>query len=289
MPISESQIIFLLSGGQSNRDITKSVGGLPSTTRIDNGLNNLFEDLTQSQSVAGYVDYRCFYVKNVANQDWETVYVYMKDQPDGGAFGTLGVELNDDKQQFNIVSKNGANGGHFTVNFGSSTNLSVGYDSDIAIFANNFREALINSGECSEVSVTGKVYPNASYPPYYTNMTFQVFLIEFTGPDGHRNQPLVELNTNDLTCLPGDTINITASKLVKGAPSNTIAPEMPNTTTAPDNVLFQITTRNNPIEIGTIKVGESVPIWLRRELSPGTEQLLGDSFTVGLLGTSSIF
>jgi hypothetical protein len=65
MPISSSDIQKFLSGGSANTNPNASLGGIISNTQIvDNTLNNLFDVVVGSESKAGDVEYRCYYVKN---------------------------------------------------------------------------------------------------------------------------------------------------------------------------------------------------------------------------------
>jgi hypothetical protein len=65
MPISSSDIEFYLSGGSGNTDPDLSLGGARSTTAITAaGSNNLFDDISGSESASGETTYRCFYVRN---------------------------------------------------------------------------------------------------------------------------------------------------------------------------------------------------------------------------------
>ena len=54
--------------------------------------NNLFDNISPAQSLAGYVDYRCFYMKNTAvTGNALDVRVWVKKQPDGA--DTLAIAL----------------------------------------------------------------------------------------------------------------------------------------------------------------------------------------------------
>lgn len=65
MPIVTSDIKYLLTGGSSNTDPNASLGGAPSTTAIvDNTSQNLFQNVTGAQSLAGFIDYRGVAIQN---------------------------------------------------------------------------------------------------------------------------------------------------------------------------------------------------------------------------------
>jgi hypothetical protein len=65
MPIASSDIKIFLSGGSGNTDPNASLGGVKSSTEVtDNTLNNLFDDVSGTESAAGDTEYRCVYVYN---------------------------------------------------------------------------------------------------------------------------------------------------------------------------------------------------------------------------------
>jgi hypothetical protein len=65
MPIVASDIHIRLSGGAGNADPNASIGGIVSSTQVtDNVLNNLFDDVTGSESLPGEDEFRLFYVLN---------------------------------------------------------------------------------------------------------------------------------------------------------------------------------------------------------------------------------
>lgn len=84
MAIVEADIEFRLSGGATNTDPTKALGGAMSTDPggviVSGDVHNLFDAVTGDQAAAGHTDYRCFYVKNdhgsltwIAPKLWELV------------------------------------------------------------------------------------------------------------------------------------------------------------------------------------------------------------------------
>lgn len=65
MTIAAGDIKFYLSGGSGNTDPNASLGGAISTTEVSGTpLNNLFDNLSGAETLAGDTEYRCFYVKN---------------------------------------------------------------------------------------------------------------------------------------------------------------------------------------------------------------------------------
>ena len=64
MPINSANLLYYLSGGTNNTNPNASLGGARSTTPVGTSINNLFDDVTGSESTAGMSDYRCFYFRN---------------------------------------------------------------------------------------------------------------------------------------------------------------------------------------------------------------------------------
>lgn len=65
MPIASSDIIYRLSGGAANSDPNAALGGAKSSTAVSSTpANNIFDDVSSAESVAGDTEYRCIYVHN---------------------------------------------------------------------------------------------------------------------------------------------------------------------------------------------------------------------------------
>lgn len=65
MSVLASDIKFYLSGGAANSNVNASLGGAKSSVAIvDDTLNNLWDDVSGDEHVAGDTEYRCFFVKN---------------------------------------------------------------------------------------------------------------------------------------------------------------------------------------------------------------------------------
>lgn len=65
MPIVTGDIDFRLSGGAANSDPNAALGGAKSSVEIVAAtLHNLFDQVSGDESVAGDIEYRCFYIHN---------------------------------------------------------------------------------------------------------------------------------------------------------------------------------------------------------------------------------
>lgn len=72
-----NEIKFFLSGGSSNQNPFLSIGGSISNTEIVNGLlNNLWSDVSETDSTNGIVDHRVIFVKNVSGGALADVRAY---------------------------------------------------------------------------------------------------------------------------------------------------------------------------------------------------------------------
>lgn len=64
MPISGANLKFYLSGGAANANPNLALGGIRSTTVVGAGLNNLFDDVSGDEALAGDIEYRCLFFRN---------------------------------------------------------------------------------------------------------------------------------------------------------------------------------------------------------------------------------
>jgi hypothetical protein len=64
MPVSSANLKFYLSGGSGNTNPNACLGDARSTTPVAGTINNLFDDVTGSESTAGSTEYRCLYFRN---------------------------------------------------------------------------------------------------------------------------------------------------------------------------------------------------------------------------------
>lgn len=71
MAVSASDMKFFLSGGAANTDPNASIGDEVSATEVDFGTiaENLFDNVTAGEALAGHVDYRCIYLFNTNGSD----------------------------------------------------------------------------------------------------------------------------------------------------------------------------------------------------------------------------
>lgn len=79
MPIVTGDIKKYLSGGAANADPNAALGGAISSVEIvDDTASNLFDTVTVTESSAGDIEYRAFFVKNThATLTYEDVTIYI--------------------------------------------------------------------------------------------------------------------------------------------------------------------------------------------------------------------
>lgn len=94
MAIAASDIKFYLSGGAGNSDPDASLGGAISTTAItDATLNNLFDDVSGDEALAGDTEYRGFYVKNDHGAlTWSNVVAWIQTNTPGADTVEIAIE-----------------------------------------------------------------------------------------------------------------------------------------------------------------------------------------------------
>lgn len=95
MPVTATDLKAYLSGGASNTDKNASIGGIISSTLItDNVVANLFDNVSYAESVAGDIEYRCFYLKNTNGTDTVTaVLAWIQSQtPSGSTVIAIGLD-----------------------------------------------------------------------------------------------------------------------------------------------------------------------------------------------------
>ena len=271
MVVSASDISFVLSGGASNIDPNKSIGGNPSAQPILG--NTLFDNVSEDESDAGHVDHRCFYIFN--DNLTETFFgtkIWIHSEVANGATVEIGFNIQDDLQTITIVGP--LTGGTSTFTF-DSNNFNVAFNSDLATFGSNFATALNALSDLSEVQVSASIFNTG------LSSETRIFEILFQGNDGKRNQPQIALSSNGYT----GAISVTIAKLVEGGPINSIAPEIDVETTAPSGITFTYPTEIAPQLIGDLKALEGFPVWVKRTTDEETEALESDGFTVRFQGS----
>lgn len=79
MAIVNTDLVLRFSGGSGNTDPNAALGGAKSTTAVtDNVINNLWDNVSGTESNAGDTEYRCGYIHNAhATLTAENVRIYI--------------------------------------------------------------------------------------------------------------------------------------------------------------------------------------------------------------------
>lgn len=268
MALSASDIVYVLSGGSGNTDPNQALGGEPSAAPLVSGLNNLFPDLDPDQSLAGYVDYRCFYVfNNSGDTTFKNVRAFVTFESPGGSAIAIGLPVVDEKQ---TVTVSGAPvSGGFTLAYESSQ-FTVVFNADLATWASNFQNAIRTIPFFDDVEVTAQAFTSAT-----------VFTITFKGDAGKRSHPMLTLVANNLS-----EGSIAFAKVQPGSPINLIPPETGGPTTPPNNVEFTYPTQAQPVTLGDLRAMEGFPVWVQRSTLPGASPKSLDSFKFRVTGVA---
>src|SRR3990167_10806612 len=127
--IQGSDIQYVLSGGPANNDPNLSLGGDPSSVGISDGINNLFDDVSDEESQAGATDYRCFYIfnNNVTDSFYGTK-LWIESEVAEGSDINVGIPLKDDIQKITITGN--VTSGNLQLVY-DTTSFSFNFDSDV--------------------------------------------------------------------------------------------------------------------------------------------------------------
>ena len=170
---------IVLSGGSSNLDPTKSLGGDPSSSPVaPNVLNNLFDDVSKDETAFGHEDYRCVYLFNDGPSPLYNLRLYVEQDFGVGTSVELGVERQNEVQTITIGP---AHGGELLLTYGQHT-FSLPHNPSSAALASSLRSALLSVGPPGDplfrdVGVVGRDAPGGG----------SVLTASWSGRDGGRN------------------------------------------------------------------------------------------------------
>lgn len=256
---------FFLSGGSSNLDPDESLGGSPSSTPVDDLINNLFSDVTGDQVALGYTDYRCFYVVNDSLNTYANAKFWLDFEYPDGSNVQLGATLADEVQT--IAFNNYPEGGSIKINLDGYITDGIAYDPSPGTQASFLQAALRALPNASDVvvSVLGTDY----------------FQATFSGQNSHHKYPLMILTENNLTPQPGgDPPTVTFVELTSGSPINLIAVDIGEPTTPPTGITFSQPNETEPFDIGLLKPTEVFAIWIQRITDPETQPVSLDGLRI---------
>lgn len=264
-----SDISVVLSGGAYNLSPNQSLGGDPSVTPITSDtLNNLFNDVTSEDNIYGIEDYRCIYYFNDGDTTIYTAKTFILSDFQSGATIQIGVSDYDESQRILVTGL--PTGGSVTLSY-DSNNFVLNYDSDISVMALSLQDSLNSLVDGDGESILQDCVVTAQ--PIQTNIFFDVL---YTGMDGSRSHPTIQVVSNDFT----PSVTVTTSKLRSGSPINTIAPQIDSSTTPPGNVGFYASNSDSPISLPKLRTGDGFPLWIVRVIPASTSAKSNDGFSI---------
>lgn len=271
MAISESDISLVLSGGSTNTNPNLALGGQPSANTVGMSINNLFSDVTSTESAAGAVDYRCLYLFNDGADPIYTIKLWVDAEIEGGSTIQIGASVQNESQRITISGAT-VTGGNFKISYKGAEFTSF-YSSDLAVWALDLQNGLNSLVDTDSVPLLTQVQVLARN----AGGTI-IFDVVFAGIDGNRDHDLLVIEENNLT--PGVTIAV--QLLLQGGPINTIAPEIDQDTTPPGGVTFFGTSASSPITLPKLEPTEGFPFWIQRTTPSGTSSLDADGFSLAV-------
>lgn len=276
MLTSANDITFVLSGGTANINPNNALGGDPSSTPItDDTINNLFADVSITESDTGIEDYRCIYVFNDGETAIYNLQLWIEDF-DSGSVMNIGTENRDEVQRITISGAT-ITSGSFTLSYNSTTFVS-NYNSDLAVWAAALEDSLISLLDDDDALYFKELAVIAQ-----SVGTSVIFDIIFSGLDARRNFDQFEVIENNI--LP-DSVSIFITTPQEGAPINTIAPEINVSTTPPGGVTFVAATESSPIILPILNPEEGFPLWTKRTVEAGVLAQERDGYTLKIRAES---
>ena len=262
-------ISIVLSGGTNNLDPNLSVGGDPASAPIVDGvLNNLFDDVSPEEAEDGVEDYRCIYIFNDGPSVIYTLTIYIASDFDGGASIELGIEDRSETQRIAINSI--PDGGSMTLSYEGISFVST-YNGDLGEWALSLQDSLnslVNTDGIpllQEATVTAEVSDGST-----------IFDVNFNGLDSNKNHSEIVVVENNIS--PESNINVTTPQ--RGAPIDTIAPEINSELTPPGGVSFFPASDAQPISLPQLFPDSGFPLWIKRTVIAGTTAVASDGFTL---------
>ena len=270
-----NDIVFLYSGGTSNFNPKKSLGGLKSVYEIPPVLDNLFSDASEKETQTGITEYRCIYVQNNSETiPYYSIELYFDDSKSTPNNLSLGLNFSNDTQ--NLVISGNVVSGYFTLGIYGETTYNIDYNSAPSVFAENIQFALNDALGAGSIGVSvlingttgsigGSVLSNAT--------NYLSFSITFFGKFSKKSQPLLIVVTNNLILSNSSAPIISISKMYYGTPINNDAEQIGNSLSKPPNINFYNPTLDNKRLVGDLLPGEYFPVWIKRTIKAGVGPL----------------
>jgi hypothetical protein len=254
--ITANDIGYFYSGGAGNTNPELSLGGLPSVHTIPaNSINNLFDNITETQRTSGLIDYRCIYIANVNPADTlYQAYAKIPIQTAGGGEVLIGYKLSTDIQ---------------TVTF--SEPLPSSY---ILQYNNGSTTLTFNIPDLTVASLQTAL--ETTFSGVYVTGADATLTIQFLGSSKyHYFYPFTTT-----------TANVTTAKFADGGPINYYPTPLDSKYTPPGGIIFGTDTLVGGAEaLPEFRHGEVFHLWCKRTVQAGVTQQDNDGFTISITGT----
>ena len=271
--VSETDLVFVLSGGAFNTDPQASLGGPASNQILGNLTNGLFGRVTTVKLSSGAIDHRAFYVFNdhpIGSIGGVTVWA--EDEAEHAEMW-FGVTVRDAVQQIHFSGS--PTGGTFALvhsymlagELETEQTGDIPWSADPTTTADAIEQALANIG-LNSVEVDGALSDGWRYT------------LTFTGEEGGR----VQLPLAVVSGITG-FVTWTVTEQAAGSPINTVAPETGFESVPPVGITFvRAGGEESGIVIGTLRPLDSFPVWLRRVTLADSPEYDRDRFRVVVVG-----
>ena len=276
MITNQEDIAIVFSGGADNKDPNQSLGGAPSSHRIrDNFLNNLFSDvLLPTNAARPLEDHRCFYIFNDGPTTLHSFRMAIEEER-GGGLVELGVKYRTDSQR--IVLDPVPSGGTLVVSY-QDYNLAVTTSNGFENWTAQLRERLLNlrfqSGE--KILAGLELEPAISGQRLNLNLSFGG-TVENERPSDYRNM--------DAFSAQHSQVNAQSFRILNGAPVNTIAPSLSQSTEIPPDVVFFKPDMADSFYLPRLLPSDGFPVWVKRRTEPDAPAKESDGFSLFISAT----
>jgi hypothetical protein len=276
MTLQNDDIKLFYSGGGSNNDPDSSIGGAISNYVLSS--NRIFDNVSAAQNTAGYTDYRCVYFNNINSTDTLlNAGIYVDSQVSGGASITIGIEVNNDRQDIYIANAGSVSSGTVTLQFydfftDANIQFSFAHDLNISIWASNFQTSIRSISGLEQVTISGSYLGTTAY-----------FSVNFIGTSSKRYFESLEVVSLSQSFVDVNA-TFTLQKVFDGGPKLKTATEIASEINAPNNITFVETSSSSPLLIGNLKPTEYLPVWIKRTVVAGVNSMENDGFSLKIKG-----
>lgn len=246
---------FRYSGGTSNKDPLKSIGGAMSTTPIiTDKKDNLFETFPDNRTgnEKEYTDYRSLYVVNLyTDRVCRDTKIELYSSSAYNSEVSLGTLSRNEIQKITFTNPSNISGGGFVLWHKTTPTITINWSANQETLRLNIEAALrgVEDLQSTTVAVDDIDLPAMSYK------------IEFKSES--KNKKLALLTPVDSLTKTGPA-SISISSIQKGSPINSKASQTGFTTITPRNIDFVV---DEQISIGDLLPGEYFYVWIKRHAS----------------------